>query len=322
LASTHFARSEKNEFAYRLWGYEADWVVLKNGHSASYTQVPPGDYVLEIKTGHAGHWYNTIKRLPIYIAPPFWETWWFRVLGTLLLTGLAALLYRARVRQIRREERLQSEFNQRIARTEMAALRAQMNPHFVFNCLSSINRFILVNKPDEASVYLTKFSRLIRLILDNSRTETVPLNKELEALKLYIEMEQMRFFDRFEYEINIDPALQTEHLEVPPLLIQPFVENAIWHGLMHQKTAGKLQIKVYPEGKRLCIEVEDNGVGRQKAMELKTRSATVHKSLGMKVTAERLEVINQLYGTSAAVETVDLVDAAGQALGTRVLIRL
>jgi LytS/YehU family sensor histidine kinase len=163
---------------------------------------------------------------------------------------------------------------------------------------------------------------LIRLILDNSRTETVPLNKELEALKLYIEMEQMRFFDRFEYEISVHPALQTEHIEVPPLLIQPFVENAIWHGLMHQKTAGKLQIKVYPEGNRLCIEVEDNGVGRQKAMELKTRSATVHKSLGMKVTAERLEVINQLYGTSAAVETVDLVDAAGQATGTRVLIRL
>jgi len=322
LASTHFARSEKNEFAYRLWGYEADWVVLKNGHSASYTQVPPGNYILEIKTGHAGHWYDTIKRLPIYIAPPFWETWWFRVLILLLLSGLTALLYRARVRQIRREERLKSEFNQRIARTEMAALRAQMNPHFVFNCLSSINRFILVNQPDEASVYLTKFSRLIRLILDNSRTEAVHLHKELEALKLYIEMEQMRFFDRFEYEISIDPGVQTEHLEVPPLLIQPFVENAIWHGLLHQKTAGKLQIKVYPEGKRLCIEVEDNGVGRQKAMELKTRSATVHKSLGMKLTAERLEVINQLYGTSAAVETVDLVDAAGQALGTRVLIRL
>jgi ligand-binding sensor domain-containing protein/anti-sigma regulatory factor (Ser/Thr protein kinase) len=322
LASTHFARSEKNEFAYRLLAYDADWVVLKNGHSASYTQVPPGHYTLEIKTGHAGHWYNTTKQLTIYIAPPFWETWWFRSLVLLLLAGLGTLLYLARVRQIRREERLKSEFNQRIARTEMAALRAQMNPHFVFNCLSSINRFILVNQPDEASVYLTKFSRLIRLILDNSRTETVPLNKELEALKLYLEMEQMRFFDRFEYEISVHSALQTEHLEVPPLLIQPFVENAIWHGLMHQKTAGKLQIKVYPEGKRLCIEVEDNGVGRQKAMELKTRSATVHKSLGMKVTAERLEVINQLYGTSAEVQTFDLIDAAGHATGTRVLIRL
>jgi LytS/YehU family sensor histidine kinase len=178
----------------------------------------------------------------------------------------------------------------------------------------------LVNKPDEASAYLTKFSRLIRLILDNSRTETVPLNKELDALQLYVEMEQMRFSDRFEYRPEISPQVQTEHVEVPPLLIQPFVENAIWHGLMHKKAPGLLQLRVFYEGKNLCIEVEDDGIGRQRAMELKSRSATVNKSLGMKVTAERLEVINQIYGTHAVATTEDLSNENGEVAGTRVRI--
>ncbi len=204
----------------------------------------------------------------------------------------------------------------------MTALRAQMNPHFVFNCLSSINRFILVNQPKEASDYLIKFSRLIRLILDNSRSETVPLDKELEALQLYVEMEQMRFSNRFEYRLMVAADVQTEHLEVPPLLIQPFVENAIWYGLMHKKTPGMLQVRIFHEGKKCCIEVEDNGIGRQRAIELKSRSATVNKSLGMKMTAERLGVINQLYGTNAVVTTEDLKNEKGEAAGTRVLVCL
>jgi ligand-binding sensor domain-containing protein len=320
FASTNFSQPQKNEYAYRLQGFDKAWVYLKNRHSASYTNVPPGDYVLEIKSGREGRWYTPGIRLGIHIVPPFWATWWFRTLAVMVIAGAVWRFYRWRIEQIRREEALKTEFNQRIARTEMAALRAQMNPHFVFNCLSSINRFILVNKPDEASAYLTKFSRLIRLILDNSRTETVPLNKELDALQLYVEMEQMRFSDRFEYRLEISPQVQTEHVEVPPLLIQPFVENAIWHGLMHKKAPGLLQMRVFYEGKKLCIEVEDDGIGRQRAMELKSRSATVNKSLGMKVTAERLEVINQIYGTHAVATTEDLTDENGEAAGTRVRI--
>jgi LytS/YehU family sensor histidine kinase len=148
------------------------------------------------------------------------------------------------------------------------------------------------------------------------------LSKELEALKLYIEMEQMRFTDRFEYTMEIDQQLQLEHLEIPPLLIQPYVENAIWHGLMHKKDSCLLTIRLYAEGQRLCIEIEDNGVGRAKAMELKSRSATAQKSHGMKVTSERLDVINRLYGTHATVETTDLFDDQGAAAGTRILLQL
>lgn len=322
FASTHFSQPEKNEYAYRLQGFDHDWVYLKNSHAASYTKVPPGDYLLEIKSGREGRWYEPGIQLNIHITPPFWATEWFRILAALLLAAVFGAIYRWRIAQIRKEAALKTAFDQRIARTEMAALRAQMNPHFVFNCLSSINRYILVNKPDEASAYLTKFSRLIRLILDNSRTETVPLNKELDALQLYVEMEQMRFSDRFEYRLEIAPEVQAEHVEVPPLLIQPFVENAVWHGLMHKKAPGLLQVHVFYEAKKLCIEVEDNGVGRQRAMELKSRSATVNKSLGMAVTAERLAIINQLYGTQTVVTTEDLKDENGAATGTKVQIRL
>lgn len=322
FASTDFSQPSKNEYAYRLNGFDPDWVYLGNRHVGSYTNVPPGNYVLEIRTGQEGRWFEPAIRLGIHIAPPFWATWWFRLLALALITALITGIYRWRIGQIRKEEALKTMFNQRIARTEMSALRAQMNPHFVFNCLSSINRFILVNQPDEASAYLTKFSRLIRLILDNSRTETVPLNKELEALQLYVEMEQMRFADRFEYRLEIAPEVQPEHLEIPPLLIQPYVENAIWHGLMHKKTPGLILVRVFHEDKKLCIEITDNGVGRKRAMELKSRSATVNKSHGMQVTAERLDVINQLYGADARVITEDLHNENGEAAGTRVVLKI
>ncbi len=322
FATSDILSVPKTEYAYRLKGFDADWRYNGHRHVASYTNVPPGMYVLEIKSGIEGRWNPTGMQLVIQISPPFWVTWWFRALVVIALCGAVYGVYRLRVGRIRREEALKSDFNQRIARTEMAALRAQMNPHFVFNCLSSINRFILVNQPEEASAYLTKFSRLIRLILDNSRTDTVVLSKELEALKLYIEMEQMRFADRFEYTMEIDPQLQLEHLEIPPLLIQPYVENAIWHGLMHKRDSCLLTIRLYAKAQRLCIEIEDNGVGRAKAMELKSRSATAQKSHGMKVTSERLDVINRLYGTHATVETTDLFDPQGAAAGTRILLQL
>lgn len=323
FASTFFPASHKNQYAYRLIGFDKNWNDIQGRHTGSYTNVPPGNYTLEIKTGRHGLWFAPAIRLPIRITPPFWATWWFAVLAMAVAAGGAWWIYRRRINQIRREESLKTEFNQRIARTEMAALRAQMNPHFVFNCLNSINRFILINKPEEASDYLTKFSRLIRLILDNSRSDTVLLSKELDALQLYIEMERLRFSEHFDYRIDIASDLQTEHIEIPPLLIQPYVENAIWHGLMHKKERGLLAIEVYAKGKMLCITVQDNGVGRQRAAELKSRSAAgENKSLGMKVTAERLEIVQKLYGAYTDVVTRDLKNEYGEAAGTSVCLTI
>lgn len=322
FASANFSQPEKNTYAYRLSGFQEDWIDNGTLHRAAFTNVPPGDYVFEVKSGREGVWQPAGLRLNIRIHPPFWQTGWFRILAGMAGLGLIYLVWRYRIGQIRHEEALKTEFNQRIAKVEMAALRAQMNPHFVFNCLSSINRFILVNEPDEASAYLTKFSRLIRLILDNSRSDRVPLDRELEALRLYIEMEAMRFGNRFDYEISIGPEVHPEQIELPPLLIQPYVENAIWHGLMHKKDKGSLAVRVFNQLDGLCVVVEDNGVGRIRATELKSKSAVTQKSHGLQVTAERMELISELYGVNATAAIEDLYASDGSPAGTRVTIRL
>jgi LytS/YehU family sensor histidine kinase len=154
----------------------------------------------------------------------------------------------------------------------MMALRAQMNPHFLFNCLNSINSFIMENDPDSASEYLTKFSRLIRLILNNSQPGPVTLASEIESIRLYVEMEAMRFNNRFSYKIDVDEDLEINTIEIPPLLIQPYVENAIWHGLMHRDSKGHLLIQFRQEDRYLCCIIEDDGIGRQQAKLLRSKS--------------------------------------------------
>jgi sensor histidine kinase YesM len=222
-----------------------------------------------------------------------------------------------------RLQRLTNDFNQKIAETEMAALRSQMNPHFIFNCLNSIQFFTAQNDSERASEYLSKFSRLIRLVLENSKSERVSLQNELETLRLYLDMETMRFQQKVRYEIQVSETIDTESTQIPPLLLQPFVENAIWHGLMHKEEGGTVTVSVQqPQPNRLRIEVTDNGIGRAKAAEYKSKSATKNKSFGMKLTADRIELINQLYQTHTEVQVDDLIDERGHPTGTRVLIEI
>ena len=240
----------------------------------------------------------------------------------------------------------------RIQLTEIAALRAQMNPHFIFNCLNSIQYFTAQNNSDKASEYLGKFSKLIRLVLENSRSEKVTLRNEIETLKLYMDMEAMRFGNKVSYQVNVDADLETDSVQIPPLLLQPFVENAIWHGLMHKELGGTVVINVetrliaslpsgnasLPSGNAslrsgnatlpppthqiLRVSITDDGVGRAKAAEYKSKSANVNKSFGMKVTAERIELINQLYNTNAKAQIFDLKDSHGNSTGTNVTIEI
>ena len=227
---------------------------------------------------------------------------------------------------LREQVRLQQkevEFQQLIAETEMAALRAQMNPHFIFNCLNSIQYFTAQNDAEQASNYLTKFSRLIRLVLENSKSERVTLANELETLRLYMDMEAMRFGQKVRYDITVADSIDAEMLQIPPLLLQPFVENAIWHGLMHKDEGGTVSVDVaQPRPDCLRISIRDDGVGRAKAAEYKSKSATKNKSFGLKLTADRIALINQLYHTQTQVHVEDLVDAQGRATGTRVVVEI
>jgi ligand-binding sensor domain-containing protein/putative methionine-R-sulfoxide reductase with GAF domain len=245
-----------------------------------------------------------------------------------ILTTIASLcankIVRARAEEEKREaQMILMSTQQKMTEVEMQALRAQMNPHFIFNCLNSINRYIVKSDQTTASLYLTKFAKLIRLILDNSNSKNVILTNELEALKLYIEMEALRFDKKFTYEIKVESNLGTDTVELPPLIIQPYVENAIWHGLLHKESNGHLSVRVSMTGDSMlqCI-IEDNGIGREKAKTLKSKTATSRKSLGMQLTENRLSLLNKHAELNASVEIIDLQDEGSEAGGTKVILKI
>jgi len=216
-------------------------------------------------------------------------------------------------------ENIQRELQHKTIEMEMQALRAQMNPHFIFNCLNSINRFIMKNESQAASDYLTQFSRLIRLVLTNSKKAWIPLEDEMDMLRLYLDMEKLRFKDAFHYELYYASGVDPACLFIPPLLLQPFVENAIWHGLMHKKENGLVTISFTVENNILHCSVIDNGIGRSAAANAGSKSSQAHKSMGIQITRERLALINGELNTDKVVFNIeDLTDNKGQAAGTKV----
>jgi LytS/YehU family sensor histidine kinase len=199
---------------------------------------------------------------------------------------------------------------------ELAALRNQMNPHFIFNNLNSINSFIVNNDTKLASLYLTKFSRLMRLILDNSRNEEISLHKELETLNLYLTLEAIRFKNKFTYLIHVDDNIDEKQIKLPPTTLQPFVENAIWHGIMHLTTKGALQIDIkFVEVYTLLISIKDNGIGRKQSVLLKSKTH-MNKTYGLEMAKERLLQMHSMN----RVEVEDNLNANGECVGTTVLI--
>ncbi len=219
-----------------------------------------------------------------------------------------------------RHEKL--KLQQKSAELEMKALRAQMNPHFIFNCLSAINHFVLKGDTDKAADYLTKFSRLIRLVLINSEKNTITLEEELGMLKLYLEMEQLRFKDSFDYEIRYDPPIHPSMTYMPSFILQPFCENAIWHGLLHKGSKGKLVIDFTTQGNFLVCTITDNGIGRKKAAEIKTKITDAQHSFGNKLTSERLAIFNGPSSMQNSFVISDITDNHEKVIGTRVVIKI
>lgn len=320
FTALNFSHTDKNTYAYRLEGVDEKWIEAGNRNFASYTQLPAGNYLFRVKARNSdGKWSAQETTLDIVVQPPFWLSWWFK-LGLLVLLGLTATaLWRTKATQIRKEERVNADFNRKIAHAETAALRAQMNPHFIFNTLNSINSYIMDNNPRVASNYLTKFARLIRIILDNSKNETITLSKEIETLKLYLLMEGIRFNNKFDYEIRIDSDVDTDLIKIPPMIIQPYAENAIWHGLMHKSEKGKVSIAMSLRSNGVLeVRISDNGIGREKAMGLKSKASNENKSYGIKITRDRLQMNNELND----VQVLDVTDEEGEAAGTTVILSI
>lgn len=290
-----------------------DWVKMDRSHTVSFSRLPPGRYQLLVR--QKGN--PRMLRLQILIQTPWWKHPLFRASLVLLILCTGILLALRRILSIRKSAMLK----QKMAETEMMALRAQMNPHFIFNCISSIDNFIQDNDRENASAWLSKFARLIRSILDSSKNEVVPFWKDWETLQLYLELEKLRSDHSFTVELSVQPDLLNGHYRVPPLVIQPFVENAIHHGLLHRGDKnGILKIGAVLQENKLVYTIEDNGIGRAKAAALNAVNRLSHSSYGLQMSRERIELFNQ--HKDNAVHLTDLYDTQGQAAGTKVEIIL
>lgn len=317
FVAQHFALpdGQTSVLEYRLEPYDSEWLSAPAKGFVRYSKLPAGEYTFMVR--YSGSSAVAI-RVPLRVAAPPWGTWWFRTLLVLLLLGVVYSTYRNKIQ----EEKHRSQLKQMRSEAEMKAFRAQMNPHFVFNCMNTIDGYILSNRPAEASKFLQKFSRLIRLVLENSQQNLISVADELKALRLYIELEEERMQHRFGGNITLAPSIDPHAYFLPPMLIQPFIENAILHGLRH-KTDGRgvLHLTISEAKGHLRVVIEDNGVGREASTQInRQRQAFATTSMGIELTSERIENLKALYGKNANFEIEDLANS-GQT-GTRVNIQL
>jgi len=238
----------------------------------------------------------------------------------LLVASLLSFFFYKRKRDAE-VQKTAAEFRVKVGDVEMKALRSQMNPHFIFNSLQSVNKYIMDNDKFKASEYLSTFAKLMRLILENSREQAVPLEQDLSALELYMQLESARFQNKFRYIIKVDPAVDMESTMVPPMLLQPLVENSIMHGLV-SKDDGMIKIKITKEKHIIRCIVEDNGIGRQQSVIVNRNREKKHTSLGMRITQERLKIINEIKKAEAAIHFFDLEDENKKPGGLRVELLL
>lgn len=244
----------------------------------------------------------------------------YAIIGFFVLSLAIMILIFSRTR-IKSRQRI-SEMNRKISEVTQANLRQQMNPHFIFNTLNSIQYYMYQHDKLATNNYLTKFSSLMRKVLENSQHTSVRLQDELDALKLYLELESLRFSNKFDYEINVDDDIDTLVFKVPTMLIQPYVENSISHGLMPKEEKGIVRVDLRLEDKHIICTIEDNGIGRQAAEERKKLRNENHNSFGTQITSSRLDLVNSLYGISLKTSYTDLVNGNGEPSGTKVVLHI
>jgi sensor histidine kinase YesM len=218
-----------------------------------------------------------------------------------------------------RGQRRKHDLEMRIVRSEQKALLAQMNPHFLFNALNSVLHFIIENEKKTAVGYLTKFSSLIRRILEGSNRNLVNLEEELSAIRLYLELEKLRFGEKFEYSLSVNPAINPAETQIPSMLIQPFLENALWHGLATKPEGGRLDIQFELDQAAMVCVIEDNGIGREQSRLINAKRRG-HTSTGLQNVQERINLLNQLHKRYISLEITDLADAENKPCGTRVTL--
>lgn len=295
---------------------DAKWVTT-NTPTATFTNLSPGRYTFLVQAQNSDGTWGKSAQVTFRVKPAFWQTYWFIITLTLAFTLLIFLIYRMRISSIKKRNDLINNLNI----YKQKSLRQQMNPHFIFNTLNSIQLYILEKDHISSHKYLTKFAKLMRLILDNSQVSSVALKDELEALRLYLELESLRLSGKFEYFIEVENDTLLE-CKVPTLLIQPFVENSIWHGIMlKSKQEGWVKVSITGDNDFIICTIEDNGVGRKSAQEIRSNKDPERKSLGFKITAQRIDLLNSLYKERFNIKYFD-INNPDDTKGTKVVIRI
>jgi anti-sigma regulatory factor (Ser/Thr protein kinase) len=307
-------------FHYRL--KETDPWKTTREKSLLFPSLPPGNYNFEVAAeNRSGSWSKPIA-FRFTIIPPLYRRWWFLLSAFIFVAAFTALAVTLRNRSRLKKEREHFVTQQRMNEMENQAKQAMMNPHFIFNALNSVQQYINDNDRVAANRYLTKFSRLIRLNLNLVNKSLITLEEELEKLKLYLEIEQLRFGAKLTYEFIIDEHLETDIILIPSMILQPFVENAIWHGLMTLPQGGKVALRAssFDNDRMLRMQIEDNGIGINQSRNLKREKD--HKSFGIQLTLDRLQLFGKQNGSNTTVTIVDRSETEPPANGTLVTIEL
>ncbi len=315
---------KKIHYRFYLKGFEDTWRPLTQATFATYANLDYGAYTFLVRAQNKdGAWTSDPAAFSFTIIPPFWARWWFLALAVVCLGIITYRIYRWRRNVLRKEKEREYLINQsKMLALEQQTLNASMNRHFIFNALNSIQFYI--NRQDRlaANKYLSSFARLVRKNLDSSQTNVVSLSDEMERLELYLTLEHMRFHDKFEYRIKVDPQIDAEALKIPAMLLQPFVENSIWHGLLPRKNGGTITIEVMRKKNSLVFIIEDNGIGIETSLK-KKKGKKDHISQGMAITTSRLRLMKQMTRETLHVKgPCELKDSDGKAAGTRVEIVL
>ncbi len=319
LQVDYFAVSFRNQgkqfYRHRLNGLQNDWIVNQKT-SAQYPYLPAGEYFFEVEVMNSdGSWNQVGASFHLEVLKPYWESIWFILMIILMGSLIISLLFLWRIRVVKRHNQLIHDMNW----FRQEALINQMNPHFLFNALNTVQRYILENDKLSSSRYLSKFAILMRKVLDNSQEKEITVKQEVEALQLYLELEAARFKDKFVFSINIDETLDADQVKIPVFIVQPLVENAIWHGMMHSSKPGELTVSFERyEADGLKITVADNGIGRKEAERLK--SGSKKRSLGTNIISRRISLINTQEGTNIRLVYVDLTQENGESGGTKVFV--
>jgi ligand-binding sensor domain-containing protein len=314
FASLDFTNPRKNLYAYKMDHFDKDWNYVGTQSTATYTNLDPGEYILRVRGSNAdGIWNPTETTLKITIEPPVWKQTWFIVSSVFVIILIAFLSIRRVFINQRRKAQKEKEFIELQLRT----IKSQIDPHFAFNAINTIASFIYSEKPDTTYDYFTRFARLIRNILEDNDKISRPLSEEIDFVSNYLELQKMRFKDKFEYLIEVDENVPPG-TTVPKMIIQTFAENAVKHGLMYLKSGGLLKIQVKSHNSQLIVVIEDNGVGREKAALL--NPGTTRR--GLRIIEQIIDLYGKLYHTSINQKIEDLSDSEGNSTGTRVSLTL